>query len=515
MTAFRDWLNMVFGAEGGRAVQVIIALLLVVALLLALAWLFRRVFGAGLSGGKGGRLAVVDAAHVDNRRRLVLLRRDDVEHLVMIGGPNDLLVESRILRAPPVLAGQPGRVAPRTAPRPPEEEPARIADEPPARAVTSQPRAGVAAIGAALAGAGAFVRARTHRGEEAAPAAAEPTAPAERRTVDMAFDAPLGRDEAETRARPIPAPAPRETEAPRPPRFEAEAPQPLRVDEEAPRPAAPPQSPFPPFAPRAEAPRSEPTPRPIEPPPFPARREPPAEPAFAEKPAPRAHAAAPTWPAPFPAAPVAPVPEPAPVVAPTPRPAPAAEPAPVVAPAGDAQERIGLELERALAGLGLAEEPAPHRPAPAPVVVPAPEEIRSAAQPSAHVDLLSELEHVVSEKLHHEAPIEAPAAKIEPRFEPAVDPAPAEPVAAPRVEAEPVAVPPVDLGRFQRSFDAPPASEPAIENAAPEVTIPAAPSETTAAPEVTPEPPPAKSPVDELEEEMARLLSEISGPMRR
>ena len=103
MTAFRDWLNTVFGSDGGRAVQMILALLLVVALLLALAWLFRRIFGAGLSGGKGGRLAVVDAAHVDSRRRLVLLRRDDVEHLVMIGGPNDLLVESRILRAPPVV----------------------------------------------------------------------------------------------------------------------------------------------------------------------------------------------------------------------------------------------------------------------------------------------------------------------------------------------------------------------------------------------------------------------------
>ncbi|MCP4072237.1 MAG: hypothetical protein GY742_10930 [Hyphomicrobiales bacterium] len=42
------------------------------------------------------RLAVVDAANVDNSRRLVLIRRDDVEHLVMIGGTTDVLVESNI-----------------------------------------------------------------------------------------------------------------------------------------------------------------------------------------------------------------------------------------------------------------------------------------------------------------------------------------------------------------------------------------------------------------------------------
>ncbi len=42
------------------------------------------------------RLAVVDAANVDNSRRLVLVRRDDVEHLVMIGGTTDVLIESKI-----------------------------------------------------------------------------------------------------------------------------------------------------------------------------------------------------------------------------------------------------------------------------------------------------------------------------------------------------------------------------------------------------------------------------------
>ncbi len=42
------------------------------------------------------RLEVMDHASVDGRRRLVLVRRDDVEHLIMIGGPVDVVVETGI-----------------------------------------------------------------------------------------------------------------------------------------------------------------------------------------------------------------------------------------------------------------------------------------------------------------------------------------------------------------------------------------------------------------------------------
>ena len=42
------------------------------------------------------RLAVVDHANVDGRRRLVLIRRDDTEHLIMTGGPVDVVIETGI-----------------------------------------------------------------------------------------------------------------------------------------------------------------------------------------------------------------------------------------------------------------------------------------------------------------------------------------------------------------------------------------------------------------------------------
>jgi flagellar biogenesis protein FliO len=84
-------------------VQFILAFLIVLGLIGATAWMVRR-FGPGRLGGgalrgRQPRLAVVDYASVDGRRRLILVRRDNVEHLVMIGGPSDVVVEANIVRA--------------------------------------------------------------------------------------------------------------------------------------------------------------------------------------------------------------------------------------------------------------------------------------------------------------------------------------------------------------------------------------------------------------------------------
>jgi flagellar protein FliO/FliZ len=45
------------------------------------------------------RLGTVDAFDLDRQRQLVIVRRDNVEHLLMIGGPNDVVIESDIIRA--------------------------------------------------------------------------------------------------------------------------------------------------------------------------------------------------------------------------------------------------------------------------------------------------------------------------------------------------------------------------------------------------------------------------------
>src|SRR5262249_43766098 len=106
-------LDTLFG-EGQSALKVVFALIVVLGLLALAFWLLRRVGGERVGGtaarGRQRRLAVVDAAMVDGRRRLVLIRRDNIEHLLIIGGPTDVVIEQNIVRA----AG-----APREALRPP------------------------------------------------------------------------------------------------------------------------------------------------------------------------------------------------------------------------------------------------------------------------------------------------------------------------------------------------------------------------------------------------------------
>src|SRR3569833_2218283 len=96
------------------AARFFIAYLVVLALIGVTAWVVRR-FGASRQGGgargsRQPRLAVIDAASVDGRRRLVLIRRDNIEHLLMIGGPSDVVVESNIVRAAGSAPREPGRI---------------------------------------------------------------------------------------------------------------------------------------------------------------------------------------------------------------------------------------------------------------------------------------------------------------------------------------------------------------------------------------------------------------------
>ena len=67
-------------------------------LLVVLYWVVRR-YGTRLmlhGSSQGRRIGVVEISAVDPRRRLVLLRRDDVEHLVLLGATGDLVVETGI-----------------------------------------------------------------------------------------------------------------------------------------------------------------------------------------------------------------------------------------------------------------------------------------------------------------------------------------------------------------------------------------------------------------------------------
>lgn len=75
----------------------------VLGLVLLAAWAMRRFGLAGLAQPKPGsrrRLSVVEARTLDARRQLVLVRRDNVEHLVILSAAGETVIETGIPAAP-------------------------------------------------------------------------------------------------------------------------------------------------------------------------------------------------------------------------------------------------------------------------------------------------------------------------------------------------------------------------------------------------------------------------------
>ena len=91
----------------GTYLRFVVVLILVIGLILGLAWVMKRF---GLSGafqgslGRKRRLGIVESAALDGRHRVVLVRRDDVEHLLLVG-PNTSQVIERGIPAPSHDAG--------------------------------------------------------------------------------------------------------------------------------------------------------------------------------------------------------------------------------------------------------------------------------------------------------------------------------------------------------------------------------------------------------------------------
>lgn len=79
--------------------QFFIALAFVLGLIALCAWAARRFGLAGaipVKRGQTRRLGLVEAISVDAKHRLVLVKRDDREHLILIGGGSDVVVERDI-----------------------------------------------------------------------------------------------------------------------------------------------------------------------------------------------------------------------------------------------------------------------------------------------------------------------------------------------------------------------------------------------------------------------------------
>jgi hypothetical protein len=130
------------GIEASPAIQYLIAFVIILGLVTLFGLVLRRVTSARLmlpgqdrGRSRQPRLGVVDIYDLDRQRQLILLRRDNVEHLLLIGGPNDVVIETNIVRVSPARVPAPSADAERSdelAPpmRPTVEPPARPALEP-------------------------------------------------------------------------------------------------------------------------------------------------------------------------------------------------------------------------------------------------------------------------------------------------------------------------------------------------------------------------------------------------
>ena len=88
-----------------------LALILVLGLIALLAWMLRR-FGMGMKMSKGRRLGVSEVQMLGPRHKMMLVRRDDVEHLVILGPAGETVVETGI-KAPPSFANTLAKEAPK------------------------------------------------------------------------------------------------------------------------------------------------------------------------------------------------------------------------------------------------------------------------------------------------------------------------------------------------------------------------------------------------------------------
>ncbi len=87
--------------EVSTCFRFLLALIFVLALIGILAWIARRygvLKGTVRPASGERRLEVIEVAPIDSKRRLLLLRRDNTEHLILMSPTNELVVEKGITR---------------------------------------------------------------------------------------------------------------------------------------------------------------------------------------------------------------------------------------------------------------------------------------------------------------------------------------------------------------------------------------------------------------------------------
>jgi hypothetical protein len=145
-----NFLTELFGGSDNMWLTAIFALGIVIVLIVFGSYLLKLLTGGSARPGRSRnrRLGVVETLSIDPKRTLLIVRRDDVDHLILTGGPADVVIETgitvdaspqRVATPPARPAAQSARPAPVAAnspplPVPPQRQPEPVA--PPQKSAT-------------------------------------------------------------------------------------------------------------------------------------------------------------------------------------------------------------------------------------------------------------------------------------------------------------------------------------------------------------------------------------------
>jgi flagellar protein FliO/FliZ len=125
-----QFLTALFGGSDNTLLNAGFALGIVLILIVLGVWTLKYLSEAGQRVGRGKtrRLQVIDSAQVDGKRKVVIIRRDNIEHVLLTGGPQDLVIETGLIAPAPPQQRRPASARNNRRTRQPEMEDSQNGD---------------------------------------------------------------------------------------------------------------------------------------------------------------------------------------------------------------------------------------------------------------------------------------------------------------------------------------------------------------------------------------------------
>ncbi|WP_332061086.1 hypothetical protein [Bartonella sp. CB74] len=96
------WLSSQIGTSAADTIINLVLFIIVIVAIAVIIMFLRHLNTGSFNSNKKKhprRLTICDTIAIDRTRHLILVRRDDTEHLILIGGSTDIVIESDIMNA--------------------------------------------------------------------------------------------------------------------------------------------------------------------------------------------------------------------------------------------------------------------------------------------------------------------------------------------------------------------------------------------------------------------------------